>query len=61
MKYAIHSAILSIWFVATRYSIVCLERDGYDIGLIAILFLCGVICCSQLFLLFCDFEEAVCK
>jgi len=61
MKYAIHGSILFVWFAATRYAMVCLEEYGYDIGLVAILFLCGVIACAQLFILLTEAEELVTK
>jgi hypothetical protein len=61
MKYAIHGAILFVWFAAARYALVCFERDGYDIKLVAIMFLSGFMACSQLALALSEFEEIVSK
>lgn len=61
MKYAIHGAILFVWFAATRYAMVNLEQNGYDLGLVAIIFLCGVMACSQLFVIMTEAEEIVCQ
>ncbi len=61
MKYAIHGAILFVWFAATRYAMVNLEQNGYDLGLVAIIFICGVMACSQALLLFTAAEDIICE
>jgi hypothetical protein len=61
MKYAIHLSIVAVWLFASRYAIACLEKDGYDILLCAILFVCGIMACAQAFLLLTEAEEIVCQ
>ena len=59
MEKLFHIAALFVWASASRYSIAELEK-GYDLGLCIVLFLCGVIACSQLFILLTEAEEIVC-
>jgi hypothetical protein len=54
-----HIAALFLWTVASKYSIIELEKE-YDLGLCIVLFLCGVIACSQIFILLTKAEEIVC-
>jgi len=61
MKYIIHTAIVAIWASAINYTIICFERDGYDLLLVAIIFICGIMVCSQLFILLTEAEEIVCR
>jgi len=61
MKYITHVAILFVWFAATRYAMVNLEQNGYDLGLVAIIFICGVMACAQALLLLTEAEDMICE
>ena len=61
MKYIIHTTIVAIWASAFNYATICLEREGYDLLLVLIIFICGIMACSQLFILLTEAEEIVCR
>jgi len=60
MKYLIHAALVVFWANCVHYAIIQLEQ-GYDLLLVAVLFLCGVIACSQAFILLTEAEETICR
>jgi hypothetical protein len=61
MKYLIHGFVLLFWANCVHYAMNALDKQGYDILLVAVLFFSGVVACSQLFLLITEAEEIVCK
>jgi hypothetical protein len=60
MKYLIHTTLVVFWANCVHYAMNALEQQGYDLLLVAVIFLCGVIACSQAFILLTEAEEIVC-
>lgn len=61
LETVLHAIVAAFWCICAMYALIEIEHDRGDLLIAAVLFLCGVIACSQAFILLTEAEEIVCR